>query len=82
VIDKVDRYMGYTLLDSYNVSRCGAKCTLIPGCRAFNIYFERDPIVDPTSPACDDPGSTTNIKCVFWGGPVSSRTAVRSRWPL
>ncbi|GAB7343586.1 hypothetical protein MBLNU457_1588t1 [Dothideomycetes sp. NU457] len=68
-------YMGYTTLESYDVQGCSAKCDAIDGCEAFNIYFERDPTVDPDQTSCPNPPSTINIKCVFWGGPVSASNA-------
>lgn len=67
-------YMGYTALDSYDAGVCASKCKAINGCNAFNIYFERDPTLDPGS-NCPNPASTTVIKCVFWGGPVYSTNA-------
>ncbi|KAI1734590.1 hypothetical protein F4680DRAFT_437979 [Xylaria scruposa] len=67
-------YMGYTLLSSYDVAACAAQCNSIYGCESVNIYFERDPTVEPGD-GCSNPPSTTNIKCVFWGGPVSKDNA-------
>ena len=69
-------YMGYTLLKEYNAQTCADKCTLINGCQAFNVYFERDPTVNPDSDSCNNPASTTQIKCVFWSGPVTTDNAV------
>jgi len=44
-----------------------------PRQEAFNVLFERQPSVDPGSGiGCTNPPSTTLIKCVFWGGPVTS----------
>ncbi|KAH0415901.1 hypothetical protein KCU90_g14193, partial [Aureobasidium melanogenum] len=40
-----------------------------------NIYYERDPTVNPDSDSCNDPASLTQIKCVFWSGPVTSDNA-------
>jgi hypothetical protein len=62
--------MGYTVLTSYDTSLCASKCDKIDGCAAFNLYYERDPSQDPGT-GCENPSSTINIKCVFWGGPVS-----------
>lgn len=59
-------YAGFTLLDTYDVQKCADKCNAISGCTSFNIYFERDPSVDPNSPTCSNPPSVTNIKCVWW----------------
>lgn len=59
-------YAGYTLLQTYDVQTCANKCNAIKGCSAFNIYFERDPSVDPNDPSCKDPPSVTNIKCVWY----------------
>ncbi|KAI4851190.1 hypothetical protein E4T45_05188 [Aureobasidium sp. EXF-8846] len=67
-------YMGYTTLSSYDTLKCASKCNAINGCMSFNLYFERDPSLEPAS-ACPNPTSTTIIKCVFWGGPVSSSNA-------
>ncbi|KAF7193493.1 hypothetical protein HII31_05167 [Pseudocercospora fuligena] len=71
-------YMGYTLLDTYDVQLCSQKCDAINGCAAFNVAFERSPSKDPSPSggACDQPPTTTLIKCVFWGGPVTARNAV------
>lgn len=67
-------YLGYTTLSTYDTNSCATKCNAINGCMSFNLYFERDPSVDPGS-GCTDPASVTMIKCVFWGGPVSSSNA-------
>lgn len=42
--------------------------------------FERSPSKDPSPKggACDQPPTTTFIKCVFWGGPVTAANAVNS----
>ncbi|KAI7201815.1 hypothetical protein KC324_g2027 [Hortaea werneckii] len=42
-------YMGYTTLQSYNPQQCASKCNAITGCVAINIYFERDPTVEPAA---------------------------------
>ncbi|KAG9551233.1 glycoside hydrolase, partial [Aureobasidium melanogenum] len=68
-------YMGYTVLSEYSAQTCADKCDAIKGCAAFNIYFERDPTVNPNDASCANPSSTTNIKCVFWGGPVTTENA-------
>ncbi|KAG9593032.1 hypothetical protein KCV04_g20894, partial [Aureobasidium melanogenum] len=68
-------YMGYTVLNEYSTQTCADKCDAIKGCAAFNIYFERDPTVNPNDVSCANPSSTTNIKCVFWGGPVTTDNA-------
>ncbi|KAI7355674.1 glycoside hydrolase [Hortaea werneckii] len=70
-------YMGYTTLQSYNPQQCASKCNAITGCVAINIYFERDPTVEPAA-GCPNPASTTNIKCVFWGGPVTKENALNT----
>lgn len=43
--NSANKYMGYTLLPSYDVQGCANKCSAISGCGSFNIYFERDPTV-------------------------------------
>jgi hypothetical protein len=57
-------YLGFTLMDTYDVQTCADKCNAISGCTSFNIYFERDPSVDPNDASCLDRVSITNIKCV------------------
>ncbi|KAF2170723.1 hypothetical protein M409DRAFT_63804 [Zasmidium cellare ATCC 36951] len=71
-------YMGYTLMDTYDVPLCSSKCDKINGCAAFNVAFERSPSLDPSPSggACEQPATTTLIKCVFWGGPVTAANAV------
>ena len=71
-------YMGYTTLTSYDVKACAAKCDAINGCISVNIYFERDPTVNPGGSCPNNPPSTTTIKCVFWGGPVTADNAVNT----
>jgi hypothetical protein len=59
-------YLGYTTLPTYDVDACSKKCDSIVGCQAFNIYFERDPKVEPGSgDYCNNPSSTTTIKVSF-----------------
>ncbi|XPS71816.1 hypothetical protein M3J09_003993 [Ascochyta lentis] len=65
-------YLGFTLLDTYDVQTCADKCNAISGCTSFNIYFERDPSVNPDDASCLDPASVTNIKCVWWSSKISS----------
>ncbi|KAI1495974.1 hypothetical protein F5X99DRAFT_401813 [Biscogniauxia marginata] len=67
-------YMGYTTLESYDTGTCAARCNDINGCLGFNIYFERDPSVEPGT-GCENPESTTAIKCIFWGGYVEAANA-------
>lgn len=71
-------YAGYTLLDSYDVQTCADKCNAIAGCTSFNIYFERDPSVDPNSPTCSNPPSVTNIKCVWWTSVITTADNVNN----
>ncbi|KAI0975929.1 hypothetical protein F4678DRAFT_287125 [Xylaria arbuscula] len=67
-------YSGYSTLESYDTAECARRCDNINSCLGFNIYFERDPVVNP-GPGCTKPDSTTNIKCVYWGGYISTANA-------
>lgn len=70
-------------LKTYDVNACAAKCNAIANCVSINIYFERDPSVNPGSgdSGCANPSSTTNIKCTFWGGPVNAENAInKGQW--
>lgn len=56
-------YLGYNTLGDYDTNMCANMCNSINLCQSFNIYFERDPIVDPGSgTGCSNPPSTTVIK--------------------
>lgn len=67
-------YSGYSTLNSYDTEECARRCNNIESCSAFNIYFERDPSIVP-APSCANPASTTEIKCVYWGGYISANNA-------
>jgi hypothetical protein len=71
-------YLGYSNLASYDTNACAAKCSKTIGCMAFNIYFERDPSVDPGTgdSGCANPSSVVYAKCALWGGPLSNDNAV------
>jgi len=43
----------------------------------LSTVYERDPSVVPAD-SCSNPASTTVIKCVLWGSPVTAETAVNS----
>ena len=73
-----DKYLGFTLMDTYDVQTCATKCNAITGCTSFNVYFERDPSVDPNDSSCLNPPSVTNIKCVWWGSAISTANNVNS----
>ena len=59
-------YLGSDSLDSYDSSVCTARCNDKDGCQSVNLFFERDPTLNP-SEDCANPPSTTVIKCVYWG---------------
>lgn len=71
-------YLGFTLMDTYDVQTCATKCNAIAGCTSFNVYFERDPSVDPNDASCLNPPSVTNIKCVWWGSTISTSNNVNT----
>ncbi|KAI0020025.1 hypothetical protein F4780DRAFT_770969 [Xylariomycetidae sp. FL0641] len=67
-------YMGYITLDSYDTTFCASHCDATEGCLGFNIFFERDPSIEPHE-VCPNPVSTTVIKCTLWGGYVAAENA-------
>ncbi|KAI5272175.1 hypothetical protein E4T47_04520 [Aureobasidium subglaciale] len=69
-------YLGFVTMDTYDVNQCATQCTAKYGCSSFNIYFERDPSVDPNDASCSDPAAVTMIKCVMWSGQVTAANAV------
>lgn len=71
-------YMGYTVVDTgYDVNYCASQCDKKDGCLAFNIYFERDPTIEPGD-GCTNPPAFASIKCSFWGSALDSRTATNT----
>ncbi|KAI1331441.1 hypothetical protein F5Y16DRAFT_268412 [Xylariaceae sp. FL0255] len=71
-------YLGLTSLSSYSPDTCAQQCNNIgDACSGFNLFFERDPTLEPAD-ACPNPASTTVIKCVFWGGYLGSESATNS----
>ncbi|KAL8738547.1 MAG: hypothetical protein Q9190_007986 [Brigantiaea leucoxantha] len=68
-------YMGLYTLQTYDTIKCQQLCDAADLCTAFNIYFERDPTVNPAD-ACKNPASFTNIKCTLWGSGVTTEAAV------
>ncbi|KAK8085995.1 hypothetical protein PG994_000969 [Apiospora phragmitis] len=75
-------YLGFTTLTSYDTQACATACDNTSGCSAINIYFERDPSLNPDDFSCPNPASTTTIKCVFWGGPVDADNAKDKGKPI
>ncbi|KAK4623881.1 hypothetical protein CLAFUW4_05989 [Fulvia fulva] len=70
-------YLTYMILKQYDVNQCARLCDNADLCTSFNIYVERDPTLDP-GPACPNPPSTTNIKCVLWGSSINRQTATNT----
>ncbi|KAF9870866.1 hypothetical protein CkaCkLH20_11538 [Colletotrichum karsti] len=70
-------YQGYNTYATYDPARCASECMKMSGCSAFNIFFERDPSLDPAS-RCPNPPSTTVIKCSFWGVGIGPSTATNN----
>jgi len=67
-------YMGYYELKSYNPASCTALCDQTSGCVGTNLYFERDPSLNPAA-ACVNPPAISVIKCALWGSPVTAAQA-------
>jgi len=70
-------YMGLYTLKTYDTVKCQQLCDAANLCTAFNMYFKRDPTVDPGD-ACPNPPSITNIKCTLWGSGVTTEAAVNA----
>lgn len=67
-------YMGLYTLNKYDPALCASYCDQATGCLGINLYFERDPSVNPAD-ACPNPASMTNIKCTLWGSQVTAASA-------
>ncbi|OJD40574.1 carbohydrate-binding-like protein [Diplodia corticola] len=71
-------YLGYTVVDTgYDVQACADQCDAKEGCLSFNIYFERDPTIEPGN-GCTNPTAFANVKCSFWGSALDDRTATNT----
>ncbi|KAG9858240.1 hypothetical protein KCU98_g1048, partial [Aureobasidium melanogenum] len=77
-------YLGYAIVNGgktgYDVNWCASKCNAISGCLSFNIFFERDPVLEPGS-GCTNPAAFANLKCSFWGSALDLSTATnKGQW--
>jgi len=80
-----NNYMGMHTLSSYDANACAAYCDQASGCKAFNLFIERDPSLNPTAndnnaPTvwgtwCPNPASITNYKCTLWGSSFDQSAA-------
>ena len=70
-------YLGVAELAQYNTSECARQCDERDGCTAVNIYFERTPTV-ALGEDCQNPPSSTLIKCSFWGQAVTEKNALNT----
>ena len=74
-------YVGLHTLTSYDSNACAKICDETDGCRAFNIYIERDPSLDANEQNCPNPPSTINYRCTLWGTPiVASQATATGQW--
>jgi len=64
-------FMTFYYLSSYNTQTCADYCTNTYGCASFNIFFERDPSLNPAA-ACPNPSGLTNVKCSLFGQTIAS----------
>lgn len=69
-------YLGYKVLQSYDVAGCSAYCDATDLCNGFNIFIERDPAWNPEQCSCTNPTSNANYKCSIWGSGVTKEAAV------
>jgi hypothetical protein len=75
-------YLGYAMVNKgqtgYDVQWCANKCNAIAGCNSFNIYMERDPVLEPGA-GCRNPAPFANIKCSFWGSGLTPETTKQNQ---
>ncbi|PSR81737.1 hypothetical protein BD289DRAFT_32699 [Coniella lustricola] len=72
--------LGQNNIDTYNPQICATQCDNLPGCVAFNIYFQRSPRVAPSSTsngACPSPEPMTNIFCSYYSTKLTARDLIR-----
>jgi hypothetical protein len=70
-------YLTYKNIEdgTYDVQKCADFCNSEQFCIGFNIYFERDPKLNPAS-TCTNPDPITNVKCSIYGYPVAKDSAI------
>jgi hypothetical protein len=75
-------YLTYKNIDdgTYNVQQCADYCDSETFCLGFNIYYERDPKLNPAA-ACNNPDPFTNVKCSIYGYPVALASATNQGQP-
>ncbi|CZT19288.1 uncharacterized protein RCC_05134 [Ramularia collo-cygni] len=72
---QLDSYLQFHYLTTYSTADCARACDETENCAAFNIYFERDPVVEPAA-ACPDPASTAAIKCALYNEAVDETSVI------
>lgn len=70
-------YITYYTLNSFDPYACQQKCDAISTCYSYNLFMERDPTKD-AGVGCENPASTTNIKCSLWGSHIDQTTATNA----
>ncbi|CAO2655368.1 Nn.00g104320.m01.CDS01 [Neocucurbitaria sp. VM-36] len=65
----LNSYITYFDLSSYSPQECADNCASVNGCQAFNVYFERDPSVEPGDD-CPNPPANILAKCALFSQPV------------
>lgn len=51
---------------SYNVTACAQACDATPNCKAFNIYFAREPKNAIVAGVCERPEPVTSVHCALY----------------
>lgn len=59
-----DKQIMTQTIKSYDPRICADICQNVYGCASFNIYFVRNPVVNPAA-KCPNPASLTNINCRY-----------------
>ena len=67
-------YLGYQTMSTYDAGQCLALCDSTTGCVGANLYYERNPTLNPAD-ACPNPTAQTLIKCALWGSPITPAAA-------
>lgn len=67
-------YLGYQTMTTYDAGQCLSLCDNTTGCVGANLYYERNPTLNPAD-ACPDPPAQTLIKCELWGSPITLAAA-------
>ncbi|KAF1955965.1 hypothetical protein CC80DRAFT_563852 [Byssothecium circinans] len=75
---QIASYLTYFIINNpaYDTRQCAERCDANKDCKAFNVYFARDPKYEPNeNSGCDDLTPITNVKCALFSDKLVRKDA-------